>query len=792
MTGPRFMVVDLETENHKYYDDLASPHHPDNYIVAAAFALDADPVQHWYFTSRAEADASNWFTIPDSVQYLVAHNATFELCWFMSRHMDELLKFLKRGGQVLCTQLAEYLLSAQCDLYPALTDVAPRYGGTQKLDAVKVLWERGDLTSQIDKALLLDYLAGPEGDVVNTRLCIFGQIPKLQANGMWEMYLMRCDSMLYNAFAKFFGTYVDSGKVAASRVEIQGHIDTTLKDLGAYLPADLPDAEQFNWGSAFHRSALLFGGPVKFKAKVPYNPPKFEKHDVYTDNADVEYPVIDWPDIQVLGTALFEAGRELVKFKSGKNKGTPKVSRVDSTVPKMKWDEVQYTFPGIVPFGSLPADVAKAFNDPRGEFRGKQYLCDRVEQWSPDCSKLVAVLVEGTPVYSTSSEALDLIAAHAGSNLPAQLKDLADHLKIMGTYFDGLFANVDPHGILRAATNNVSTITARLSSKLQQMPRVEPYKNDAGETCYNVGAAVKAALSSRFPGGACVGVDYTALEVVHLAALSGDVRLLKYLQEGTDMHTLRLSVKLGRPYKELMAILHDKTHPEHASIKQQRQDIKPMAFQYQYGGTAAGIAFKIKGVTVEQAQQFIDNENKLFPESSQYRHVVEAAVEADAETAPALREQNPDGSWSLFRRAVFVGPSGTRYSFRQYPKTVYYDGKPERTMQFKLPQLANYPCQGEAALVTQVSCGLIIRWLIGQNFYNWKVLPTGTVHDANYLDTAKGYGEPIAKHVAALMQYAPIYMADRIPAYECLRNIPYPAVPEIGPNLKDLHHLEAA
>jgi DNA polymerase I-like protein with 3'-5' exonuclease and polymerase domains len=758
--------------------------------VAPAFALDLGPVQHWYFNNREEADKSDWFTIPDSVQYLVAQNATFELCWLMSRHYDKLMAFLKRGGQVLCTQLAEYLLSAQTELYPSLDDIAPRYGGTQKIDAVSLLWQQGHLTSQIDKALLLEYLAGPTGDVVNTRLAIFGQIPKLQEQGMWEMYLMRCESMLYNAFAKFFGQYVDRDQAAASKAEIEAHVKERIEQLSAYLPADLPDREQFNWGSDYHLSALLFGGPIRFKVKVPYDPPQFEKIDAYRDGTGIIYPVSDWPDVNTLRSTLFSMDRTLVEYKSGKNKGLPKMERVDSTTPKLKWGEEVYTFPGLVPFSSLPSDVAEAFTDKRGEFRGKRYLCDREEQWSDDKTKLLAVVREGTPVYSTSGDALELLSTHSDSPLPALLTDLADYLKILGTYFEGLMKNVDDSGILRAPTNNVSTITARLSSKLQQMPRVEEYKDNEGNVQYNVGAAVKAMLKTRFPEGNLVGVDYTALEVVHLAALSGDKQLLDALQRGVDMHVLRLSAKLGRPYEELLAILHDKAHPESASIKQQRQDVKPMAFQYQYGGTAAGISFKIKGVTVQAAQEFIDNENRLFPESSKYRYVVEEAVEKMAEGLPACREQTDDGRWTLFKRAYFVGPSGTRYSFRQYQKSVYVNGRRENIMQFKLPQLANYPVQGEAALVTQVSCGLIIRWLISQDFYNLRVLPVGTVHDANYLDTAKGFGVPIAKHTAALMAYAPIYMADRLPAYSNLREIPYPAVPEIGPNLKDLHHLE--
>ena len=40
-----FMILDLETENHEHHGDLASPFHPENYIVAPAFAVDTGPVQ---------------------------------------------------------------------------------------------------------------------------------------------------------------------------------------------------------------------------------------------------------------------------------------------------------------------------------------------------------------------------------------------------------------------------------------------------------------------------------------------------------------------------------------------------------------------------------------------------------------------------------------------------------------------------------------------------------------------------------------------------------------------------
>jgi hypothetical protein len=110
-------------------------------------------------------------------------------------------------------------------------------------------------------------------------------------------------------------------------------------------------------------------------------------------------------------------------------------------------------------------------------------------------------------------------------------------------------------------------------------------------------------------------------------------------------------------------------------------------------------------------------------------------------------------------------------------------------MGFKITQLANYPCQGEASLVTQTSCGLVIRWLISQDFYNDRVLPVCTVHDQNILDAAPELAEMAAKHTATLMEYAPKYMAALFPAYAALgiQDIPYPASPDMGVNLQEAH-----
>ena len=128
----KIMFLDLEVENKPYYGALASPRHPDNFVVMNGYAIDETPmsgaVQVDHYLSKEAAQ--NWLHIPDDVWLVVAHNAPFELDWMNVQCRAELEKFLKRGGKFFCTAYAHYLLSNQQDTYPALNVIAPLFGGT--------------------------------------------------------------------------------------------------------------------------------------------------------------------------------------------------------------------------------------------------------------------------------------------------------------------------------------------------------------------------------------------------------------------------------------------------------------------------------------------------------------------------------------------------------------------------------------------------------------------------------------------------------------------------------------
>lgn len=768
MSQINWLVLDFEVQNHDHYGSLASPHHPDNYLVATGWSEDGNSVQAEYHHSKDEQYCKRFADALSRAKNLVAHNLTFELHWLMKVYPNDLQAFINRGGRFFCTQYAEYILSNQIEMYPNLEDTARKYGGSPKVDAVKLLWEQGVLTADIDQALLMTYLAAdgknewsnPEdpsfqGDVANTRRACFAQVAELRKRGMMGMFKERMDSLLFNAWATYNGLYVDLPTAQRNQAEQEEQIAQIKSDILGMLPNDLPDDLNFSFTSDYHRSAFLFGGTVKYKAKVSYDPIKYEQIEVYGwigPEGNTYYLAEDDP---MLLTGEFTQ----IVFKAGKNKGQPKVFKIDSDVEKLKWGEKEFKFKGLIDFNSLPKIVADAYIGKRAEFRGKRDL------------------VDGTPVYSTGKDSLDVLANHTEVAKP--LKLLAALIKDTTTYYltddgKGMLKFVEPNSIIHHQLNNCATITGRLSGSkpnMQNIPRDGTSK-------------VKEMFSSRFgEQGRIVEVDYSALEVVTLASISGDKNLLRMLIEGIDMHCYRLAAKLGEDYESVFEKCHNKDHPDHKQYKQWRTDIKPRAFAHQYGASAEGIAYST-GCTPEEAYEFKRIEFELFPESNEFpAKFVRPMVEKTGLEGLPKREQNPEtGQWSLYRQGYFQAKSGTCYSFRQFEKRV----EGQKIMDYKDTQIANYWCQGEASFIVQAACGRVIRELIKRNFADGLVLPINTVHDAIYLDCAT---EELAKEYGALvrdiMEQTPKYLAEAIPALKewNYHITPFPAAAEFGINM---------
>lgn len=757
------LFTDYETENFPYYGSVASPYCPDNYIVESGWRVDrtnpdgtvtVGAMQSVRYASKEEfkaAPVSEWFPIQDDTWLIVAHNLSYECSWWLTYARKEFEAFLKRGGRVFCTMHGHYIASDFQDLYPSLDETAPKYGGTHKVDGVKLLWEQGVRTSEIDPMLLHEYLVGPSGDIENTAVCFYGECAIFSERNQMQMVWERQDALLAWSFCEWFGLYVNVPVAQRNQAEQEQRIQELRQQLQQYLPKDLPEEFEFNYGSNYHMSALVYGGPIRYDMKVPYDPPKFVKVEVQDG-----------------------------VYKAGKNKGLPKFIKVDSDVPLLKWGKGIYNFPGIVNIQELPQHLQEKYSE-RGEFRGAQTLPD------------------GSPVYSTSGDAMNGLAAQ-GFEFAKLVNELAALEKDTGTYYlrteynkDGSVKKVsgmlqyvipesaDGSGIIHHRLNTCSTVTGRLSASnpnLQNLPR-------------DGTSRVKQMFTSRFgESGRITEVDYSALEVVMSCVHTGDLKLLELLQKDTDMHCYRLAFKEGKSYEEMYQLCHNQDGPDYKYWKQQRTDIKPPSFAAQYGATAKGIAFAT-GCTVEYAQSFLDNEAKLFPTTIGFRDVVRAEVERTGMLEPVLREQCEDGQWRLYRRGYWTSPAGTRLSFRQKLQWQVPEGggRKVQVMDYKGTELANYWCQSEAFFLMAIAAGQVLRNLIAKDWFGGKVCLITNVHDALYLDSADEETAVLAGNlVKECMEEAPRRIASLWPNYGIISQVPFPAAAEHGPSMYSKTH----
>lgn len=209
---------------------------------------------------------------------------------------------------------------------------------------------------------------------------------------------------------------------------------------------------------------------------------------------------------------------------------------------------------------------------------------------------------------------------------------------------------------------------------------------------------------------------------------------------------------------------------------------------HQYGATAAGISYST-GCSLEEAEEFKAIEFKLFPESNAFpAEFVRPQVEETGNAELPQREQSDDGIWSLYRRGYYQAKSGTCYSFRQYNQ--WKEG--QQVMDYKDTQIANYPIQGESALIVQAACGRVIRELIKREFFGGKVLPINTVHDAIYLDCAtEALAIEAGTLVREIMEATPKWLAEKIPALKdwSYHTTPFPAVGEYGRSMAEKIHI---
>jgi len=746
-----YMVFDLETQTTKHLERKASPFCPDNYIVAAGWKLKGDDECSWDYNKR---DVDYQLNIPDNVKVLVGFNLKFDMLWQWDN--PQLKAFFKRGGRIWDCQYVEYLLSGQDPKYQwcSLTEIAPKYGGTKKIDEVKILWDAGVQTSDIDPDLLIDYLVGTAdegrdaGDIGNTEKVFLGQLERAKELGMVTAIWSRMDGLCATTEMEWNGLKIDVQEAMRQYKLLTAERKDIKKQLEGFVP-ELPEEFEFNWGSRTHKSCLIFGGVAKYRKRDTYLDPntgelaRFKIDEVrYIDSegnatgtANDTDDANDVPD----GTAY---------FKSGKKKGQPKTKKfkVEGDY-KVKWQDFYFTFPGYAPG--------------RPEWETKN------------------VDGAGNPLFSTKSEVVEVLET-SGVPFCKVLGRYEALDKEINTYFvskdpktgklSGMLTFVDKEdNTIHHNLNHVSTVTSRLSSdkpNLQNIPRAD--KSD-----------LKRVFTSRFENGVMIEADYSQLEVVVQGVLSEDAQLLEDLRNQIDFHCKRVALqpKYGISYEAVKAIIADEDHPDHKMWKERRTNAKIFSFQRAYGAGAPLIA-AFTGMSEEEVKELIEADETAYPGVVIFNDRVEVEVKDSADWFyDPVENQN-------FRKGYWQAPTGCLYHFRSWPAK---DWQKDRGIDesFNPTEMKNYPIQGTGGEIVQGMCGKLWRHFVANDNYGGKALLCNTVHDCVWADSHPDVKDQVAKDLKEIMES----VDDWFHQFGVEITVPFPVEVEAGPNMLELKHV---
>ena len=145
------LVVDLEIDLHGERSD-PTPYNSANQLAAIGYiriGLDSSPVVV-YPDDLAGLETFRGYL--QNAQYLVAHNAKFDLAWL--REMG-----FECGGKVIDTMINQYVLNRAVRFPLALSALATHYGVTEKLAALGDAISAGKNFSDLDRDVQEQYLS---------------------------------------------------------------------------------------------------------------------------------------------------------------------------------------------------------------------------------------------------------------------------------------------------------------------------------------------------------------------------------------------------------------------------------------------------------------------------------------------------------------------------------------------------------------------------------------------------------------------------------------------------------
>ena len=770
-----YATWDTETTIKTSFKRKANPFDPANWVVTHGWKHKGDSHVTEYRFGNLRPGPGWLKPVLSGCRLLIGFNIKFDLLHALQdpENLEAWMDYVAGGGNVWDCQLAEYLLEGmgQGDHMLSLDEVAPRYGGNVKVDEVKVLWNAGVNTPDIDPELLSRYLCGGDdengefqlGDVENTEKIALAQIGRARSCGQLNSILMNMGALIFTTEAERNGMFVDKQEGMRIAAQLKLQVQALNAALSGFLP-ELPF--EFNWGSPIQKSALIFGGTVQWDAYEydtadggavyrhiyedweSHRPCTPKPNLVYAQKEEVHYLLQDGSTMECLWwehlvwtewASGVPDSKDRVLFTSGKNKGEPKTKKVkvdNLDKPKGRAVKAPFIFPRIT--------------EPK-------------DKWKNDSG------------WSTASEVIEELGSR---NIPF-LKVMAEYQKLskdLGTYYysldkdgkaSGMLTLVNELGIVHHMLNMTSTVTGRLSSSnpnLQNIPKGN--KSD-----------VKTLFKSRFgkwitdgygtqvwvSHGKIIQSDFTSLEIYIQALLTKCQQLIADLKAGLDMHCLRLANTEGRDYSEVLKLAKgyvDSLGAFHAPISEwdyKRTDSKVYSFQAAYGAGDAKIA-ETTGMSVERVAALRAADDARYPEINAYFDA--RAIEIKANRKPwRSGVPHPDirGLLCNLGKSCVRTPDGKLYSYLESPSPEYL-AKRGVLSSFSPTEIKNYEVQGEGGEWAKAAMWLSVREFYRLRNFGGLGLLVNQVHDAEYADADDSVAHEVAATLHACMEAASDFM----------------------------------
>jgi DNA polymerase I-like protein with 3'-5' exonuclease and polymerase domains len=696
---------------------------------------------------------------------IVGANIKFDLLHLL-KDPDTLtawMAYVARGGNVWDIQLAEYLLDgqAQSSHMLSLDDMALRYECDTKVDEVKLLWEAGVPTEEIDNDLLKRYLIGEdlvdpltgeptgrrrEGDIGNTRDIFLKQVAKAKASGQSRSILMNMGALVATVEMERNGMFIDQPLGLKLAEDLRERLKAGSEGLNQYLPPNLPF--QFKWTNRYHLSPLVFGGAVKYDGY---------EYDLKDGTTTLLPPESGDP-------AYCYSQKDEVHYLLADGSGTIsvdeyKVSHKDSSLSHILRDEHLEVFKGGKNAGEFKTKKVKVDNTTKPKGRSVQIPFNFKGYTEPN-----PAWASSTPgLYSVAAEVIEELGNRKGIPFLEALTSVIGMTKDLGTYFittdeetgesKGMLTLVQPDSIIHHMLNHTSTVTGRFSSSnpnLQNIPKGN--KSD-----------VKQVFVSRFPDGVVLQSDFSSLEVYVQAILTSCKLLIEDLQKGTDLHCMRLAMKEHMDYQEVLNLCKGYTNanglyvPSVDEWDYKRTGAKVFSFQRAYGAGAAKIASST-GMPLEEVEALTAAEQARWPEIDEY--FADRTIEIKKNRKPtATVVPHPDNPAIMCQLGIsrVSTPDGKLYTYRESPSPKYLLSRGSITS-FSPTEIKNYEVQGTGGEWMKAALWLMVRaWYARANF-GGKSLLVNTVHDAAYTDTSPEFRDESAALMAACMEGASDFM----------------------------------